>query len=235
MRVSLFFNHDQFIQTTAYSDNSLFRQQLRQTPRQTMSLKKSSLRSTLRSKRQAIAHEERNLANKNISTCLRKLNIYRASKHVGVYINSPFEAPTDSLVAQNKRWQKSSYTPVITSLRNSHMRFAKVTSKTCFRKNSLGIIEPLVPKSKLYSALKLDIIFLPLVGFDRDCNRLGMGKGFYDRFLQHRLTTTIFKKPVLIGLAFDEQEVNNVPIDRWDVPLDGIVTSSGKIIWKPST
>ena len=198
-----------------------------------MSSEKSSLRSSLLKKRQSISSERRQLADKNITHCLRKLNVYRASKHVGIYLNSPSEAPTSALIAQNVQWQKSTYLPVITSTRNSQMCFTKITKQTHFKKNSLGIIEPIVTKSALCSALKLDIIFLPLVGFDNDCNRLGMGKGFYDRFLQHRLTTKKFKKPILIGLAFAEQEVDNVPINHWDVPLDGVVTSAAKIIWKP--
>jgi len=198
-----------------------------------MSSEKASLRSSLLAKRQSISNEGRQLADKNIPYCLRKLNVYRASKHVGIYLNSPSEIPTRALIAQNTQWQKSTYLPVITSTRNSQMRFAKITKDTRFIKNSLGIIEPVIAKSKLLPALNLDIIFLPLVGFDSDCNRLGMGKGFYDRFLQHRLTRKNFKRPILIGLAFAEQQVETVPTNHWDVPLDGIVTSAAKIIWKP--
>ena len=199
-----------------------------------MSIEKTSLRSTLRTKRRTISHKERALANKNITACLRKLAMYRASKKVGIYLNSPTEAPTESLLVQNTQWHKATYVPVITSVRNSQMRFAKITTKTRFHKNALGIIEPIVTKSKLCSALQLDLIFLPLVGFDKKCNRLGMGKGYYDRFLQHRLTTKNFTRPFLLGLAFTEQEVDTVPTNQWDVPLDGIVTASGKIVWKPS-
>ena len=199
-----------------------------------MSLEKPSLRSILRVKRRSISHKEKALANKNIAACLRKLGVYRASKHVGIYLNSPVEAPTNSLIMQNSQWQKSTYAPVITSIRNSQMRFVKITNRTRYQKNTLGIIEPVgINKSKLCSALQLDIIFMPLLGFDKQCRRLGMGKGYYDRFLQHRLRTTTFKRPFLIGLAFAEQEVKSIPIDQWDVPLDVIVTSAGKIIWKP--
>lgn len=199
-----------------------------------MPSEKSSLRSKLLAKRQTISNEERTLADKEILASLKKLHIYRASSNVGIYLNLPSEAPTNSILAQNTLWRKKTYVPVVTSQQKSQMRFAKITPKTRFEKNSLGVNEPIDAKSKLYSALELDIIFLPLVGFDHNCNRLGMGKGFYDRFLQHRLSTKALKKPILIGLAFPEQALKSVPTDKWDVPLDLIILSSGKIIWKPS-
>lgn len=197
-----------------------------------MQSKKLALRSELHKKRQQVSSKDRSIANKNIMRCIRKLPIYCASKHVGVYLSSPSEVCTEQLISQNNLWQKTSYLPVITSLRNSRMRFAKVNPDTHFRKNSLGIIEPIVMKSELHSALSLDVIFIPLLGFDVNCNRLGMGKGYYDRFLQHRLSAEKFKKPILIGLAFAEQQVDHIPINQWDVPLDTIITSASKVIWK---
>ncbi len=76
----------------------------------------------------------------------------------------------------------------------------------------------------LVRAQKLDLILLPLVGFDTHCHRLGMGKGFYDRsleFLNHRQH---WRKPHILGLAHDFQRVESLPADPWDVPLQGVVT-----------
>jgi 5-formyltetrahydrofolate cyclo-ligase len=61
---------------------------------------------------------------------------------------------------------------------------------------------------------------MPLVGWDRQGGRLGMGGGFYDRALAG------IKGPLLVGLAHAVQEVPQVPIDDWDVPLDFVVTES---------
>ncbi len=69
----------------------------------------------------------------------------------------------------------------------------------------------------------LDIILLPLVGFDRYGNRLGMGGGFYDRTLA-RLNHCDMKRPLLIGLAHHCQEVEQLQTQSWDIPLDIIAT-----------
>jgi 5-formyltetrahydrofolate cyclo-ligase len=68
---------------------------------------------------------------------------------------------------------------------------------------------------------------VPLVGFDADGNRLGMGAGFYDRhfaFLRHRRA---WHRPLLIGLAFERQRVARLPAAAHDVPLWGVVTERG--------
>ncbi len=65
---------------------------------------------------------------------------------------------------------------------------------------------------------------MPLVAFDEHGNRVGMGGGFYDRtlaYLQHR---QFWKKPTLLGLAHELQKVARIESQRWDIPLDGIIT-----------
>ena len=69
---------------------------------------------------------------------------------------------------------------------------------------------------------ELDVILMPLVGFDNDGNRLGMGGGYYDRTLAY--TRHAIKKPVLIGVAHDLQRVDRLPYASWDIPLNAIVT-----------
>ena len=73
------------------------------------------------------------------------------------------------------------------------------------------------------SASDMDIILVPLVGFDESGNRLGMGKGFYDRTLSHAGT-----RPQVIGLAHDCQEADLVP-ESWDVPV-GMVATGTRLI-----
>lgn len=73
----------------------------------------------------------------------------------------------------------------------------------------------------------LDLVLVPLVGFDSRGQRLGMGAGFYDRhfaFLRHRMT---WRRPLLVGLAFDVQRVDRLAEAAHDVPLWGVVTERG--------
>jgi 5-formyltetrahydrofolate cyclo-ligase len=70
------------------------------------------------------------------------------------------------------------------------------------------------------------VVFMPLVGFDAQGNRIGMGRGYYDRHFARRLQLTSYRRPLLVGLAYDEQQVPALPRAAHDVPLDGIVTQS---------
>jgi 5-formyltetrahydrofolate cyclo-ligase len=70
----------------------------------------------------------------------------------------------------------------------------------------------------------LDLILTPLVAFDDQGNRLGMGGGFYDRTLAYLGRRKHWKKPRLIGTAHAFQQVARLPHESWDVPLHGVVT-----------
>jgi 5-formyltetrahydrofolate cyclo-ligase len=67
-----------------------------------------------------------------------------------------------------------------------------------------------------------DVILMPLLGFDRHGTRLGYGGGYYDRTLAH-----LARRPRLVGFAFARQEIDHIPRDAHDVPLDAIVTELG--------
>ena len=104
---------------------------------------------------------------------------------------------------------------------NNQMDFFRWTTKDPFKINKYGIVEPISSK-KIYP----DIIFVPLVAFDDDLNRLGYGGGFYDRYLEKMMK---IKKILKIGLGFSYQELKKIPINKYDKKLDLIITEK-KII-----
>jgi 5-formyltetrahydrofolate cyclo-ligase len=73
------------------------------------------------------------------------------------------------------------------------------------------------------TAADLDVIFLPLVGWDVHGGRLGMGGGYYDRTLSEK------RGPVLVGLAHQCQQVAQIPQEKWDIVLDYIATDAALI------
>jgi 5-formyltetrahydrofolate cyclo-ligase len=104
------------------------------------------------------------------------------------------------------------------------MRFAAYQPGMRMALNRFSIAEPALPRAELLAAECLDLIIMPLVGFDAGGNRLGMGGGFYDRtlaFLQHRGR---WRRPLLFGLAYEFQRVDGLQPRCWDVPLDGVIT-----------
>ncbi|MEN3811497.1 5-formyltetrahydrofolate cyclo-ligase [Chromobacterium piscinae] len=76
-------------------------------------------------------------------------------------------------------------------------------------------------------AERLDVVFVPLLGVDRDGYRMGQGGGFYDSTLAFRRRHALSGKPLLVGVAFDCQLVDAVPREAWDVRLDWLLTESG--------
>jgi 5-formyltetrahydrofolate cyclo-ligase len=100
------------------------------------------------------------------------------------------------------------------------LKFAKLSDK--LKKNKFDIDEPIT--TDLLNAEQLDIIFMPLVGFNAQKNRIGMGGGFYDRTLAFKKQPTKTIHPKLIGLAFDCQKTDEITTKEWDIPLDIIIT-----------
>ena len=94
--------------------------------------------------------------------------------------------------------------------------------------NEFGIPEPLLRSRRVTAITRLDLVLTPLVGFDEQGNRLGMGGGFYDRSFAYLRQRQRWRKPHLLGVAFELQNCEQgLPHQQWDVPLDGVVTESG--------
>lgn len=133
-------------------------------------------------------------------------------KSVAVYLSGKGEVSTDALIEGLFRENVRVYAPVIVG--DGEMLFSEIFPDEAFVLNRYGLREP-IPKNTVED---FDVLFVPLVAFDKDCHRLGRGKGFYDRFLHG-------KRAVKIGLAFAEQETEKVPCEAWDEPLDFVFFS----------
>jgi len=101
------------------------------------------------------------------------------------------------------------------------LRFAPFAPGTYLKTNRFGIPEPDIPASTLLPAAAMALVVVPLVGFDADGNRLGMGGGWYDRSFAFRQTQPA--PPYLVGAAFAMQQVHaGLSPQPWDVSLDAV-------------
>lgn len=189
-----------------------------------MPTEKTELRHSLRSRRNALPPEDQRLAAERLAANLVSVRLFLTSRRIACYLPNDGEIDTAPLIEQIRRRRKSCYLPVLSRLSHDRLWFAEAGPKTKLAPNRFGIPEPVVKSSELVRAQELDLILMPLVGFDDQGNRLGMGGGFYDRsleFLRHRQH---WRKPHLLGIAYDFQRVNGLTPDSWDIPLAGVVT-----------
>ena len=112
---------------------------------------------------------------------------------------------------------------LLPSIDEDLMHFYKWKKNKALILNKYGIPEP--KKSK---KILPNLILAPLLAFDEKKNRLGYGKGFYDKYL-HKLKK-IRKKILIVGVAFSFQKHHNLPVNKTDFRLDYIITEKG-IIW----
>ena len=139
---------------------------------------------------------------------------YLIKKSIGGYFPVNYEVDDLKIL---KEFAKKNYQislPVIK--KNFNMDFYKWSFDDPLKINQYGIPEP-NSKKLIYP----DVILVPLVAFDNNLNRLGYGGGYYDRVIK-KLSKK--KKILKIGLAFSIQQINNVPVTRYDKKLDHIVT-----------
>jgi len=178
---------------------------------------KSKLRSKILNLRKKNSYKKLTLYPEKIYKFLKKNKIN--FKNVGGYYPCNHEIDDlDTLIFLRKKKANISL-PIIKE--NNQMDFFEWTNEHPLKINKYGIAEPTLGK-KIYP----DIIFVPLVAYDDDLNRLGYGGGFYDRYLQK---IAKFKKILKIGLGFSYQKLKKIPINKYDKKLDLIINEK-KII-----
>lgn len=119
---------------------------------------------------------------------------------------------------------KTCYLPVVDTLGANKLWFAPFTRGSKLNYNRFGILEPRAAKRHWVRAQSLDLVLTPLVAFDMDGNRLGMGGGFYDRTLAFLNRRQCWIKPHVIGIGYEFQKTTGLIRQPWDVPLHGVVT-----------
>lgn len=188
---------------------------------------KTELRRRLRAARRALDRVTRRRAAVQLAWQLARTRAFRASRRIACYLPVDGEIDTAVVLARSARLRKRCYLPVLSRIARDRLWFAPTDPGVRRRPNRYGILEPQVPARALRRAPALDLILLPLVGFDDDCHRLGMGGGYYDRSLAFRAHRGRWRRPRLVGLAYDIQKVATLPRAQWDVALDAVVTESG--------
>ncbi|WP_346380663.1 5-formyltetrahydrofolate cyclo-ligase [Acidithiobacillus sp.] len=185
------------------------------------------MRRRIRQQRRALSSEVLHYAAMALASHLVRLNHFRRARHIGLYWPMQGEISPLLLMQHSIAVNKHFYLPVLAGHFARSLRFAPFHPHMNLRSNRLHIPEPQVPPGYQRSVRELDLLILPLVAFDAEGYRLGMGGGFYDRSLAHLPHRRSWRRPRLIGVGHAFQEVPRLPREPWDIPLGIVCTEKG--------
>lgn len=189
------------------------------------------LRRFYRNRRQSLSHSQQARHAQLLSWQLKRFFRHHRPCNIAAYQSTGGEISLNHWQHYNQRHQL--YLPKLYELTTAKLRFAPLNETTVWANNRFNIPEPSVSWQQTLHPRSLDFILLPLVAFDRQGNRLGMGGGYYDRSLAFLRNRKHWKKPLLIGVAHACQEHPQLHPNDWDVPLDCIITEQETITINP--
>ena len=178
------------------------------------------IKQELRKKSREIRWQISNKKECDYSICekLCSLELYKKSEIVLIYVSLDDEVETDLIIKNALKDKKKVAVPFCTD-NMGNMDFYLIDSLYDLKIGSFNVREPDINSCKKLCSFENSIIIVPALCFDKSGNRLGFGKGYYDRFLaKHSF--------ISVGLCYDELLVEYVPTDEHDKQVDYIITQS---------
>lgn len=169
----------------------------------------------------AVGDVARNTAAQQALALFTQDGLFTEHQHFACYLARREEFDCSPIIKALWQANKACYLPVLSTEQSGQLNFVRYQENDAVHLNRLRILEP--NDGETIDPQKLDVVLLPLVGFDLEGNRLGMGGGYYDKTFSF-IRNHIGIKPILIGLAYELQQVHELPHDEWDVKLSGILT-----------
>lgn len=201
--------------------------------------KKKELRKKIRDAVKRLTVEDIHEQSQQVWDRLTDFPTYQAAKSVGLFLSMPMgEINTDPILKHAVESGKNVYVPVVgVNFELSQMELLKVAMETPdpifhkqWPKNRWNIPEPAPDMPKILAKPgDIDLLVVPGLGFDENCNRLGQGKGYYDRFIA-RMTVNDTPLP-LVGVALEPQLVwTDIPVNAHDKQMDMVILPSRIIL-----
>jgi len=178
-------------------------------------------RAAIRQARRSLPLEQQQRAARLVADWAMTQTLFPLGQHIAIYMDADGEVGTQPLLNALINQGISCYLPVLVP-ETTTLEFRQYLPDRPLVTDFFGLLEP-AANAPTITPETLDTVFMPLVGFDAAGNRLGMGKGYYDRTFSF-LMSSDRESPRLIGLAHDCQRVEKLEAADWDVPLSGIIT-----------
>lgn len=189
---------------------------------------RQNIRNQIRQRRRALTPEQQQQSSLQIAERIAAHPRILAAQNIAVFLSFDGELNTRLLIERLWQLNKQVYLPVLHPFSKGNLLFLHYTPETPLVHNRFNILEPELDVRHVLPLGSLDVVLTPLVAFDSAGQRLGMGGGFYDRTLQNWQ----HRGPYPIGLAHDCQQVEQVPVEHWDIPLPEIVTPAQNWVWQ---
>jgi len=183
---------------------------------------RSELRKRLRALRLRLSAGERIAAAEALAATLDQLPEFLVDARIAGYWAVAGEMSLHAAYARLRSREQMYLLPIVGDA--STLRFAAWKPGAELRNNRYGIPEPDVAPGALVPPAELDVVLLPLLGFDRSGNRIGMGAGYYDRSFAFLSDTQRPARPILVGIGYHFQELPKQAAEAWDVKLDFVAT-----------
>ena len=184
----------------------------------------TALRQELKKARLALTPRMREQAAASASDIILRHPRFRRARRIAGYIGSKGELDPTPLLEQAAAMNKHCYLPVLHPFRHGRLWFCRWSPGDRMTPNRFGIPEPDIRAGGLIATRDLDLVIVPLLGFDKACNRIGMGGGYYDRSFAFTRRLVHISAPFMLGFAHESQRVENLQTQPWDIPLDAIAT-----------
>jgi len=180
---------------------------------------KDTLRKNMLYKRKNMKIQEVNTLSTKITEIIMKLPQFINSKNIMLYLSFNKEVDTYPLATWCLDNGKTLIAPYCIQVAKKIIPFKINNLTSDLTKSTFGVMEPKHNILEKANIEDIDLIIVPGVVFDKHCNRIGFGAGYYDRFLPQKA-----KNIPTIGIAYDYQIIDKIPTDVYDVPLDFIIT-----------
>jgi 5-formyltetrahydrofolate cyclo-ligase len=184
--------------------------------------RRAAIRVEMRSRRASLDDDDQAAAAMAVLARLARMAIVREARLAAGYNGARGEV---EIAAAMILLAEQGVTITTPRVRGDHIEFIVTDETTPMTIGSFGIPEP--AEGEIVTVDRHDLILVPLVAFDSAGRRLGQGGGFYDRALADTVRRPFVDRPALIGIAHAFQQVGELPMEPWDVPLDAIVTEEG--------
>lgn len=179
-------------------------------------MNKNDIRKKMLDIRNSVDEYEKQIMDNKIFANVINSNEYKNSDNIFLFVSYNSEVDTHKIINYSLKHGKRIFLPKVIS-RKAGMEIIEIKSFSDLEKSKYGILEP--SGENYASPEDIDVVFAPGLAFDKKGGRLGYGAGFYDRYL-----TLLKKSTSKIGLCYSVQVIENVPMEEYDIKMNGIIT-----------